>query len=192
VSDELSEVPAPVLFNPWKHHAGALRQRIAATIQAGAPALAELAAQLVVVGAELMDLYTGPLSPADIASRVLATLAADGRLEANAYADWLAAGGGYRVLTIAADGSRWVLRLGETAGRYVHVHPGRWTPQTRRVKANVLKTAALALAFAGIHGGDPHEVDLVNTVRRQYLGLPPLKALAGAHGLGGVIDLLRG
>jgi len=85
----------------------------------------------------------------------------------------------------------WVLRAGAEEGRYVHVHPGRWAPATRRVRANVLKTAVMVLAYFGVHGGDVGDVALVNRVRRQYLGLAPVRDLAGDHGLGQVIELLR-
>jgi hypothetical protein len=184
------EAPAPVLLNGWKHHAGALRQRIRETVEAGDVGLAELAGRLVVIGTELMDLYTGDLTPTAIADQVLAELTADGHLASNAYGTWVAEGGGYRVTTLP-DESRWVLRLGD-ADRYVHVHPARWAPRTRRVRANVLKTAILVLAYVGVHGGDPLDRALVNRVRQQYLGLAPMgKDLAGDQGLGGVIDLLR-
>jgi hypothetical protein len=185
------DVPRPVLFNPWKHHAGAIRRRIAEAAGAGPAALVGLAPQLLVMGTELMDLYTGPLSAADIAAAVLAQLRDEGRLEAGAYRNWLEANRGYRVLTLPADGSAWVLRFGEEGGRYVHLHPGRWTPHTRRVRANVLKTAVMALSFAGAHGSDPRDVALINRVRREYLGLAPVPALADEGGLGAVIEALR-
>jgi hypothetical protein len=184
-------VPPPVLFNPWKHHAGALRRRIAATARAGPPALAALAPQLLVIGTELMDLYAGVLSPADIGAGILAQLRTEGRLALDVYREWLEQNRGYRVLTLAADDSAWVLRLGEEGGRFVHVHPGRWTPHTRRVRANVLKTAVMALAYAAAHGGDPLDVALINRVRREYLGLSPVAALAGEGGLAAVIEALR-
>ncbi len=185
------DVPPPALFNPWKHHAGALRRRIAEVARAGPAALAELPPQLLVIGTELMDLYTGPLSPADIAAGVIAGLKVGGRLDPGAYRRWLEENRGYRVVTLAADSSAWVLRFGEEGGRYVHVHPGRWTPSTRRVRANVLKTAVMALAYAGAHGGDPLEVALINRARREYLGLAPVRALADQGGLGAVIEELR-
>src|SRR5438067_8986486 len=89
------DVPAPVLFNPWKHHAGFLRHRVAQTARGGEEALRGLAAELVVIGSELMDLYLGPLSPRAIAEGVTAALRADGRLDPAAYRAWLANGGGY-------------------------------------------------------------------------------------------------
>jgi hypothetical protein len=187
----VGEVPEPVLFNTWKHHAGALRARIWEAAARGEAGLAELAGRLVVQGSELMDLYTGALSPAQIAERVIADLHGQGRLALEPYRAWLAASGGYDVLTFADDASRWVVRLGDEGARYVHVHPARWAPATRRVRANVLKTAVMVVAYAAVHGGDPLEVALVNHVREQYLGLSPMGRLADDLGLQVIIELLR-
>lgn len=184
------EVPPPVLFNPWKHHAGALRQRIADVGHGGPAALAALPAEVLVIGTELMDLYTGALTPARIGADVLAQLRDDRLLAWEAYRPWVEAGGGYRLLTVSEDGSVWVLRAGDPVGRYVHVHPGRWTPATRRVRANVLKTAVLVLAHVAVHGGDPLDVGLVNQVRARHLGLSPVRGLAADQGLRAVIELL--
>jgi hypothetical protein len=180
------DVSAPVLFNAWKHHAGFLRHRIA-----GAAPLDRLAAELVVVGTELMDLYTGELSAATIAEKVVGDLRTRDRFALPGYREWITAAGGYRVVELS-DTSRWVLRLGDEAGRYVHVHPGRWSPRTLRVRANVLKTAVLAVAFAAESGGDPRDVALLNAVRQQFPGLSPLGRVArGEQGIGAVIDVLR-
>jgi hypothetical protein len=184
-------VPPPVLFNTWKHHAGALRCRIAEYAARDEAALAALAGELVVLGGQQMDLYVGRSSPAEIAALILTKLAGDALLAPDAYRAWVEADGGYRVLTLP-DGCNWVLRMGEEDGRYVHVHPGRWAPQTRRVRANVLKTAVLVLADAARHGGDPLDLARVNRLRVEHLGLAPMgRALDGEHGLGEVIDLLR-
>jgi hypothetical protein len=72
--DYLADVPAPVLLNTWKHHAAATRQRIGMLAGGGDAALRKLADQLVVIGSELMDIYTGDLTPAAIAGHVIATL----------------------------------------------------------------------------------------------------------------------
>jgi hypothetical protein len=186
------DVPPPVLLNTWKHHAAALRCRIRAAVRAGTDGVRSLAGGVVVIGTELMDLYTGRLSPADIAAGLLALLRAEGRLEPEPYQAWLAGRHGYALLTLPADGSRWVLRLAEGQERYVHVHPGRYSPWSRRVRANVLKTAVVALAQAGVEGQDPLDRDLVNRARRLFLGLPPIgRTPAEDAGLGEVIALLR-
>lgn len=186
------DVPAPVLLNRWKHHAGFLRGRIDQAARRGEPALDELAAELRVVGNELMDLYTGPHPPRAIAEGIIDVLRAERLLPEAAYRAWVAKGGGYRVLGLRGDPSQWVLRAGNEPGRYVHVHPGRWTHATRRVRANVLKTAVMALAWTAVHGGDPADLAVVNAVRRRYLALAPLgKPPTGDLGLGALIDLLR-
>jgi hypothetical protein len=187
------EVPAPVLFNTFKHHAGALRVRIAQATKQGERALLEMADRVVVLGTKLMDLYIGPLAPAEIGRRVLDILAADGRLERSAFRAWIEQQGGYVVVTFPAEGSNWVLRAAEESDRYVHLHPGRWSPATVRVRANVLKTAFLVLIHTGIHGGNPMDREVVNQVRGEYLDLEPLgRDLEGEMGLGSVIEILRG
>ena len=139
-----------------------------------------------------MDLYTGTLAPVEIAERTVAILQAEGRLAPDPFRAWVEASGGYGVIPFAEDGSRWVLRYGAEGGRYVHVHPARWAPATRRVRANVLKTAVQVLAYSLVHGGNPLNVALVNDVRGRYLDLAPIGTdLSGEQGLGGVIDVLR-
>jgi hypothetical protein len=184
-------VLSPVLFNTYKHHAGALRLRIAQLARTGESALAEVAAQAAVLGTKLMDLYTGGLWPVEISAEVLEALRAAGRLELPAYRAWLAQDE-YAVLTFPEDDSRWVLRLGDEQGRYVHLHPGRWSPATVRVRANVLKTAFLVLLHVAIHGGDPLDRARINAVRAEHLDLPPIgQDPEGDAGLGAVIELLR-
>lgn len=184
-----ADVRFPVLLNTWKHHAGTLRERIAACNNNDQLGL--LASRLVKIGAELMDLYTGALPPAAIAEKVIALLESDGRLALCEYRPWVAEAGGYRTVTLAEDQSQWVLRLGEETGRYVHIHPGRWAPNTRRVRANVLKTAVMVLAHARVHGGDARDIRLINTVRQKYLSLSPMRSIEGEQGLGAVLSVLE-
>jgi hypothetical protein len=184
------EVPPPVLFNTYKHHAAALRARIQAVALAGPAALAELGSHLAVLGTKLMDVYTGRLWPGEIGRLILDRLNDEGRLERAAYRAWLAGQDGYAVVELA-EGSRWVLRLGDDNDRYVHLHPARWSPNTVRVRANVLKTAFLVRVWVGIHGGDPMDRVVINEVRREFLALPPLGAdPEGDAGLGVVLALL--
>jgi hypothetical protein len=185
------DLPHPVLFNLWKHHAEALRQRIRDAAAGGDEGLAALPDNLLVVGTELMDLYTGTLPPAEIGHVVLARLQADKRLEREVYGGWVEGNGGYQLVTAAVDASVWVLRYAAEDERYVHVHPGRWTPHTRRVRANVVKTAVMVLAHAGVHGGDPRDVKRINLVRQKYLGLAPIRELTPDQGLDVLLAELR-
>ena len=138
-----------------------------------------------------MDVYTGTLSPRDLSAWARDEVTRRDLLDRERFRVWLLQAGEYAVFTHPADGSRWVLRLGDEQGRFVHLHPGRWSPLTVRVRANVLKTAFLALCRTGLHGGDPMSRPILNEVRA-HLGLSPLGAdAAGEVGLGSVIELLR-
>jgi hypothetical protein len=182
-------IPHPVLLNTWKHHAGWLRWRIGRAVAGGAAGVAELAGELVVVGARLMDLYTGSLAPAGIAREALALIAADGLASFEPLSASLAARGGYLLVTLS-DGSAWTVRLGPAEGRFVHLHPGRWAAHTLRVPANTLKSAVLAHAIAGLSGRSAADLDVVNEARRMYIGLPPVRWLDADGGLGAVIAAL--
>lgn len=185
-------MPFPVLLNPHKHHAGFLKARVRRAVAAGPAGLSDLASELVVVGSALMDLYHGPFSPREIGEQVLANLRKHGLAEPDPFRAWVEAEGGYRVIEFPEDTSKWVLRMGDADDRFVHVHPARYSPYTVRVRANVLTTAVLALAYVGLHGGDPLDRPVVNAVRRAYLGLAPVgKDPSGDGGVGAVIGLLR-
>jgi hypothetical protein len=169
-----------------------LREQIRSAIANGPAGLQPLAKELVVVGSKLMDLYHGPFSPREIANRVLAKLRKTGHDTADLFRTWVKFAGGYQTIEFPEDGSRWVLRMADEADRYVHVHPARYSPFTIRVRANVLTTAVLALAFTAFRGGDPLSRSAVNAVRRDYLGLAPLgRDPSSDEGIGAVIELLR-
>jgi hypothetical protein len=186
----LAEPPDPVLLNIWKHHTGAIRAQVALAIGAGERGLEELSQRSAVIGADLMDLYVGALSPLEIGKQIIASLQGSNRLAPEEYNSFLNANNGYQAITLS-DGSRWILRRGERAGRYVHVHPARWSPQTLRVRANVLKTAILTLTLAGVRGTDPLEVAVINQARQELLGFSPIFGLREGRAIRGIIGMLR-
>ena len=128
----LDDLPYPALLNTWKHHAGWIRSRIAAAVRVGGPGVAVLPAEMAVVGARLMDLYTGSYTPAEIAHFVFTDLKARGVFEFDPLAKWLMQQGEYSIIELP-DNSRWTIRLGPAEGCYLHLHPGRWAPHTMRV-----------------------------------------------------------
>jgi hypothetical protein len=173
----------------WKHHAGAIRAQIALAVAAGERGLDDFSKKMATIGADLMDLYLGELSPLEIGNQIIASLQASSRLTFEAYTLFLNANGGYQSVTLSDD-SRWILRQGERQGRYVHVHPGRWSPRTLRVRANVLKTAILTLALARVRGADPAEVTVINEAREAFLGVSPIAGLKEGRAIRRVIGLL--
>lgn len=184
-----THLPHPALLNTWKHHAGWVRARIAAAVSAGSAGVAGLPAEMVVVGSRLMDFYTGPHSPSEVAELVFADLKGNGRFAFEPLSAWLAERGEY-ALTELPDGSKWTIRLGPADGRYIHLHPGRWVPNTIRVQANTLRSAVMAHAHAQLTGADPTHLRVVNEARKLYLGLLPVRELTGDGGLGAVIAAL--
>jgi hypothetical protein len=186
--EQLIPPPPPALFHGWKHHARFLCAHIRRLGAGGPDALSRLPADLLAIGGSQMDLYLGPLTPAAIAGALIDQLAAADRLHPQRYRAALADSGGYLVADLA-DRSRWVLRWGDQPGRYVHIHPARYAPQTLRVRAPVLKTALAALAWAAAHGV-PLDLDAVNAARAALLGWQPLKALDAEAGCGALLDEL--
>lgn len=182
-------VPPPVLFNTWKHHAGWVRSQIADAAAGGEPELLALADEVIVTGTKLMDFYTGVLTPWVVAERVLDQLRQAGRIDAPAFAEWVADANGYRVVELPDDGSRWVLRLGD-GERYVHLHTARYSPHSLRVPGITLKTAIMANTVALTRGSAVADLEMVNYVRREYLRLPPMAKLTDTGGLGEVMRLL--
>src|SRR5262249_24045751 len=116
-------------------------------------------------------------------------LRAAGRLEFEPLSAWLQGQGEYGMIELP-DGSKWTIRLGPPEGRDLHLHPGRWVPNTMRVQANTLKSAVVAHAHAPLTGGDPSDLAIVNEARRKYLGLLSVRELTGDGGLGAVIAAL--
>jgi hypothetical protein len=183
-------VPPPLGINLWKHHTGFLRRCWKAAAAAGTAGLTALMHQIPRIGSTVMDLYLGDRSPQELAQEILHRLQEQQCLSPAAYAGWLAVAAGYRLLSLS-DQSCWVLRLGQSAERYVHVHPARDSPHTCRVRANLLKTALVVLTAAPMYQGTPQATEFVNQVRRDYLHLPPLRTLAEAHQLRRLLDLLQ-
>ena len=186
------EVLPPVMFNTYKHHAGSLRARLDSLTPGDVAGFADALRAADVLGTRLMDLYTGSATPRELSEWACETLAETGRLDPEAFRAWIAVGEGYAVLA-HPDGSRWVLRAGDDENRHVHLHPARWSPSSVRVKATVLKTAYVVLAYTRTQGGDPLDRATIDAVRSAHLGLPPLGHDPDAEsGLGAVLGLLRG
>ncbi|WP_276497596.1 hypothetical protein [Pontibacter litorisediminis] len=179
-------LPKPILFHPLKHHLGYVK---AFTARSVAVPEQELRQALKRIGGSQLDLYVGPLSPLQISEEVIAYLTQHLLLPPKTYRQHLSPGG-YRLCTLS-DGSAWTLRWGVHQGRHVHLHPGRYALHTLRVKANHLKTA-LAVAVASIKYGHSINLQLLNQVRAEWLGLSPVPAYTADEGLGRVLELVVG
>lgn len=166
--------PHNIQFNGLKHHIRAITGLIAACT------VPELPLRLKVLGNSQMDLYLGALEEWEIGREVLGALdALDIHTELQ-YRQWLEQHHHYRSVTLS-DGSVWILRLGNGSGKYIHLHPGRYSPGTIRVKAAVLKTAiACWICLKNRLITEINDLTL-NRVRKDVLGLPPVRSLTESH-----------
>lgn len=179
------ELPKPILFHPLKHHLGCIRELVQESINLPE---AQLQKALRTIGGSQLDLYIGPLTARQLSEEVILYLQQQDLLQPEAFREYLAPNG-YRICTLS-DASVWALRWGVHEGRHVHLHPGRYSPHTLRVKANHLKTA-IAVAAASIKYGQPINLELLNQVRAAWLALPPVPGYTPEEGLGKVILLLQ-
>lgn len=85
-------------------------------------------------------MYAGPLDMAAIFDEIRIQLKVAGADTRASYEAYLVQGGGYATIVLS-DTSVWILRFAANKPEYVHLHPGRYSPHTFRVKAAALKTA---------------------------------------------------
>ncbi|NJM25246.1 MAG: hypothetical protein HC859_06895 [Bacteroidia bacterium] len=167
----------PIRFNPLKHHA----DHICNYIQAHS--WDDWAGQIELLGSSVIDIYTGNLTPAQIADEVIGHLKAEGMDGREAFFAWVRSHHGYRMCMLS-DGSLWVLRESPLPEAYVHIHPGRRSPQTLRLSANTLKTA-ITCVFC-LERGDIPDLGLesINKVRTSILDLSGIHTLKKNSGAG--------
>ncbi|WP_162053562.1 hypothetical protein [Pontibacter pamirensis] len=184
-----AKLPEPILFHPLKHHLSFIKSFVECST---ATPEAELKAALRTIGGSQLDLYTGSLSPLQIATEMLQYLQERHLQQPAAYQHYLAtAGAAYRLISLS-DGTDWVVRWGVVEDRYVHLHPARYAKYTLRVKANVLKTAIAAVITANKRGESAAmDVHFINKVRAEWLALPPVKDLSLSEGLGSMLALIE-
>jgi len=187
--DVSSSVPLPINFNRWKHHTGFIKQQIQTFSQTGNLAL--LKKQLLKIGDSQMDLYFGKLAPSEISKEIIFHLKKEKSFSFDKYIGLLKREGRDYKFVRLSDKSIWTLRLSENSERYVHIHPGRYSLHTIRVKATTLKTAILVLSFLQLGKLRSVDTELVNQIRKKQLNEPPLKSISKASGICRAMELLR-
>lgn len=173
--------PPPINFNCWKHHAGFITERINSVRQFGD--IEKLQKCLLRIGESQMDLYLGKHTIEEIAEQLIEHLHQNKIHSLVEYQSWLSKDNKYYRLVKLKDKSIWTLRLSESGEKYVHIHPGRYSPHTVRVKAATLKTAILSLALLRLKALTVIDTESVNDIRKKYLNEPPLKSISKASGL---------
>lgn len=185
------DIALPVLFNPWKHHLNFIKDEIAMSGIGDTSNLKRLRDGLLLMGDSVTDIYTGKLTPLRISRAIIKDLKRNGRLDRGDYIGWIKSAKNRYMITELPDGSRWTLRIGEDESRYVHLHPGRYSPHSLRVKALTLRSAAAVLAWTHLHGGSPYDVETVNRARKYFLNAEPVNSVSFNYGLGKMIKILE-
>lgn len=184
------KVPLPVTFNCWKHHAGFIKNQTI-VLQKNKVSKEELLKLLLVIGESQMDLYLGKLSPKQIANEVILSVKNFNAKGYDSYTIWLLEERqSYKQMKLS-DKSIWTLRLGNDKKRYIHIHPGRHSPFSIRVKAATLKTTiAFKVLVEDFESGLPDLIS-INKVRTSFLKLPPLKSLSLSSGVGKFLNIFK-
>ena len=174
-----------------KHHREFIKVQINKTVKGGDKALQKLPAQLVKIGDSLLDLYTGVLNPRDISILIQNELKKLNVFNRLSYEEWIVnSGNDYQILYLT-DSSFWTLRISKEKGRYIHIHPGRYSPHTIRIRSLTLKTAIVVLTWAKIHKVPPLDISIINHVRTKLLNASPVKFVSAKDGLGKIILMLE-
>ena len=182
------DVPEPILLNCWKHHAGFIKSKIAGYRESSPVPQELLREETLLIGGSLMDLYLGKITPSGIARSITAYMNKQSVTDLTSYSKWLREEGkDFREIEIE-DHSRWTLRFGERKGRFIHIHPSRYSPQTIRVRSSSLKSAIL---FCTLYKEETENMLTgVNRIRREFLDLPPLKNVKSGSALFELVKIL--
>ncbi|GEM_PF-275492 len=163
----------PVLLNGWKHHQHFLTDQIRRWTTKPEQLLPLFVAKLKMLGESQFDLYTGKLTPGEIAHDITETLVGFNVFKPNAYRQWIERSNQLFWQVNISDGSEWTLRLGEDEDYYIHIHPARHSLYTTRLKGNPMRTALSTLVLAAMRKEKPSMI-ILNKVRTDYLGLSAL------------------
>ncbi|RJP72725.1 MAG: hypothetical protein C4539_03170 [Ignavibacteriales bacterium] len=179
----------PVLLNLWKHHLGFIIGNIVKTKSEAD--LEIIRTNLLKIGGSQMDLYIGSLTPENILDQVYSFIQSNQLTTKENYQSWLSSDSGKEYSQFSlSDKSDWTFRLGNEEDKFVHIHPSRYSPNTIRIKATVLKTAILVFSFLNFKNGSYIDINLINRLRKEYLEESPLKTVEFKKGLGKFLDFL--
>jgi len=182
-------IQIPLTYNCWKHHAGFIKNQIE-FYRDEKISVEELQKTLLLIGESQMDLYVGELSPQKICNEIVSKLKSTGVFAFEAYKKWLFEKGDEYKLIEISDKSVWALRLGKQKERYIHIHPGRYSPVTLRVKALTLKTAIAMLIINYKKNFPLMDTLKINEVRKKILSSPPIKKVSSNSAVVRVINIL--
>ncbi len=181
------KIPVPITFNTHKHHFYFLLNRIEEWKNYE---WIEVETELLKIGDNLTDLYTGKKPVEDICNECLNYLKRCGVNTRSDLIKWLHPTT-YKSIDLS-DSSEWIIRVGNDPERFIHIHPAKNSALTVRVRAGTLKTVLTLMSV--VYTSSPpgiNSLKLVNQVRTQYLHLSPIKSLDKNKGILKLWNLFR-
>jgi len=183
---KLTDSPPPVTFNPHKHHLGFLKKQVKSWQNLPWP---EVEKDLLLIGTNLIDLYSGKLSIEEIGRQCLNFAEKEGLASAEKLQNWLQPKE-FRKIKLS-DNSEWVIKQGVDSDRFLHIHPAKYSPFTARVRGTTLKTVVAMKVLTGKQTQNQLKLQLVNEVRSKKLGLSPVKTLEKGKGISRIWSLFN-
>lgn len=169
-----TDIPLPVLFNPFKHH----RSYIERVLKEASPGT--IISLLEPVCNNYTDIYTGGMTPKAIGNEVIHMLRSKQVLQEDHFTKWIASKNGYQHIKLK-DQSEWIVRRSDETDRYIHLHPARTGAHTVRFKGSTLKTIYRLKAGSA----DFQELPSLEEVNRTRIeiALSPVKKLEPGKGI---------
>lgn len=123
-------------------------------------------------GNSVTDFYYGNLDVSAICSMIKTKLIVLDAFQKEAYMEWITGQDLYFTFRLD-DGSEWLMRRGENKTRYIHIHPGKHSKHSRRIKSRSLKIF-LAMHYYRINDKELYSLNFLNYIRQEKLDLPPV------------------
>jgi len=169
----ISNFPEPFIFNCWKHHYHFIIEQI--SMAKTRKSKDELLRGLMKIGNSQIDLYTGEIPVEEITRQISVKLGKMDLLGPDSYLQWIHGNPDQYQKIQIDDGSWWTMKEGNLFGRHIHIHPGRYSHHTIRVKASVLKTVITVMFLSKEYNDRIPDVHEINQARINMLDLPPVK-----------------
>ncbi|WP_321375229.1 hypothetical protein [uncultured Draconibacterium sp.] len=167
------EIPLPIQFNPYKHHFRFLLSEIGSW-QPDHPN--EWQTKMLLIGNNLFDFYLGDLMPVQIANLCIEYFNQKNLLDSLAFYNWLDHRDWKKISL--SDKSEWLIKRGNLAERFIHIHPAKFSKHTIRVRAATLKTViVLCIYKIPLSNDSIKNLRAVNRLRKSFLGLSPVKSI---------------
>jgi hypothetical protein len=166
------ELKGNIEFNSLKHH---LNYTIIKLAEVNRNDNNRLLKELNKIGNNILDLYIGKLTSAQIVEELLNKIKSVKVTDKNSFEFYLG-NEGYKKLEVS-DGSQWILRLGTMKQAFIHIHPSRNGKFTSRIKGSAWKTSIASKLFEEELQIFDNLLGKVNFVRIKYLKLSPVKSL---------------